>query len=64
MLVNGCMIAWHTAQTCMPFLAGIQAGLFAYCLKSTMQHLVSSKDSQSRSLQISLLFGGQSEGPA
>ena len=65
MLVIGCVTAWHTAQTCMLFLARIQAGLLAYCLKSTTQHLESSKDSQSRSQTTkSLLFGGQNEGPA
>ncbi len=56
MLVIGCMTAWHTAQTCMPLLAGIQAGLRAYYMKSTMQRLLNLPRVDHRS-QTFLLFG-------
>ncbi len=49
------MTAWHTAQIYMLFLAGIQAGLLAYYLKSTMHHLLSSEDFQSTSQTTKLI---------
>ncbi len=64
MRVVGCMTACYTVQTCMPFFAGIHAGLLAYHLKSTMQHLVSNKSPQPRSRVTNLLIVWQHEGPA